>query len=301
MYAAMPSREPTGTNRICRVCAAHKCTAGEQLCSGCLNAWWESVLTKRVSGTRQYSPALQTRDLALDGLRIRSVRNDKRDLQAASSPPAAHDCKRCGRSPSSSLVASLCGRCYVLTTFDRLAATVWARSLLRSAGRWGWLIIDTETTGIDQAAEIVEIGILAPSGTVLLNTLVRPRCRIPAAATAIHQITDALVAEARTFPEVYDQLVGLMRGRWMVAYNAAFDARILHQGCRRYQLPPVGEAGWQCVMLQYARYVGEWDANRHAYRWQRLAGAGGDHTAIGDCRATLGLLRDMAADGSPAT
>ena len=47
-------------------------------------------------------------------------------------------------------------------------------------------ILDTETTGLYDDAEIVEISIIDENGGVLLDTLVKPLKPIPAEATAIH-------------------------------------------------------------------------------------------------------------------
>jgi DNA polymerase-3 subunit epsilon len=49
-----------------------------------------------------------------------------------------------------------------------------------------------------------------------------------------------------------------------------------------------------CAMQWYAQYVGEWHDYWGNYRWQRLPG--GDHSALGDARATLSLLKRMAAE-----
>ena len=48
-------------------------------------------------------------------------------------------------------------------------------------------------------------------------------------------------------------------------------------------------------MLMYAQFVGEWNPRHGDYRWQRLPS--GDHSAIGDCRATLALIHKMAVSG----
>ena len=39
-------------------------------------------------------------------------------------------------------------------------------------------------------------------------------------------------------------------------------------------------------------YAGQWDDYYQNYRWQRLPE--GDHSALGDCRATLEVIRRMA-------
>ncbi|MFB6287159.1 MAG: 3'-5' exonuclease, partial [Candidatus Bipolaricaulia bacterium] len=41
------------------------------------------------------------------------------------------------------------------------------------------LFLDTETTGIDERAEICEIAVVAADGTSLVDTLVRPTGPIP--------------------------------------------------------------------------------------------------------------------------
>jgi hypothetical protein len=49
-------------------------------------------------------------------------------------------------------------------------------------------------------------------------------------------------------------------------------------------------------MRQYAAWVGEWSERHGDWRWPRLPG--GDHTPVGDGRATLALVRRLAA-GEP--
>jgi DNA polymerase-3 subunit epsilon len=47
-------------------------------------------------------------------------------------------------------------------------------------------------------------------------------------------------------------------------------------------------------MQWYSQWVGEWNDYHQDYKWQRLPG--GDHSALGDCKATLEVIRRMAAD-----
>ena len=175
---------------------------------------------------------------------------------------------------------------------DRRAAIEWARGLLRAPEEW--VILDTETTGLGLTDEIIQIGILAPDERVVLDSLVRALAResIPAAATAVHGITLERLAGAPTFPELAPRIAEAVRERRIVAYNAEYDRRLLTQtalmtGARK------PDAQWECAMLAYARFVGEWDFRKNDYRYQRLPS--GDHSAIGDCRATLKIIRAMAA------
>ncbi|MDP9310326.1 MAG: hypothetical protein M3R24_05455 [Chloroflexota bacterium] len=45
-------------------------------------------------------------------------------------------------------------------------------------------------------------------------------------------------------------------------------------------------------MLEYARFTGVWNTAKNDYRWHKLQD--GDHTALGDCRATLATIEWMA-------
>ena len=45
-------------------------------------------------------------------------------------------------------------------------------------------------------------------------------------------------------------------------------------------------------MIMYARFIGEWASWKDDYKWQKLPG--GDHTALGDCIATLNIIKEMA-------
>jgi len=174
---------------------------------------------------------------------------------------------------------------------DRDNAILWARSILT---RSDWVILDTETTGLDWDAEIVSVSVVAPDGAILLDTLVKPQKSIPPEATAVNHINDEMVSVAPTFDDVFLKLCAVLEEKLIIAYNVDFDRRLINQTCRRYGLPVEQIASdWECAMLTYAKYVGEWRNYFGSYRWQALPK--GDHTAGGDCLATLELIQRMAA------
>lgn len=163
--------------------------------------------------------------------------------------------------------------------------------MLAAPGRY--VILDTETTGLAPADEVIQVAVIDLLGRVLLDTLVRPlhRTSIPPEAARFHGITMAMLAGAPAWPQVAASLLACTGQRTIISYNAEFDARLLRQTAQRNG-GPLPAARWECAMQQYARYYGEWDRGKGGYRWQRLTG--GDHSALGDCRATLALIRKMA-------
>jgi len=174
---------------------------------------------------------------------------------------------------------------------DWQRARDWARDLLT---REDWLLLDTETTGLGSDAEAIQISVLAPDGSVLLNTLLRPSTPIEPDAAAVHGMTDEQLADAPVLPAIWDKLMALLADKTVVAYNAAFDRRILRQSAKAHGLE-LPEINWDCAMQVYAAYYGDWSSYHRNYRWQRLPRHNRPaHEATGDCLATLDLIRQMA-------
>ena len=74
------------------------------------------------------------------------------------------------------------------------------------------LYLDTETTGLGQRDEIVEIAILDPLGKMVIDTLVRPSKPIPQDAVAIHGITNAMVSAAPTWNSIWPEVATVKNG-----------------------------------------------------------------------------------------
>lgn len=168
------------------------------------------------------------------------------------------------------------------------------------------LILDTETTGLGEDAEIVEIALIDTTGEALLNTLVKPRSVIPASATAIHGITNEMVAAAPPWPHVCRSLYDIISGRKVVIYNSDFDTRLLDQTNDDWGITihfKIERPTFECAMLAYAEFYGQ-ISKRGGYKWQRLTAAaeqqgviieGTPHRALSDCLTTLGVIKAMAA------
>lgn len=154
-----------------------------------------------------------------------------------------------------------------------------------------YVILDTETTGLYNC-EIVQIGIIDLAGNTLLDTLVKPTCIISEGSTAIHGITAADVANALTFKPVRDLIELMTRSKIVIIYNDTFDNEVLRHCCKVNHLNYL-EYESICAMELYSNFVGEMHPYFNNYRWQKLPG--GDHTAIGDCKATLSVIKSMAA------
>jgi hypothetical protein len=162
---------------------------------------------------------------------------------------------------------------------ERQAVVEWAQKLL--AAPQEFLILDTETTGLEQP-DICAVAVLSGTGEeMLLDTLVKPNVPVEPGARAVHGISDEQLAAAPGWAEVYPKLRRACRGRKLIMYNAAFDPRALKTVCELSGVEWKGLGrGGECLMEMYAQYAGDWSDYHESYKYQPLPG--GDHTALGD-------------------
>lgn len=186
-------------------------------------------------------------------------------------------------------------------------------TISQHAKRWlndGYLFIDTETTGLGDDAEIVEICIIDKNGFIMLNTLIKPTKPIPDEVIAIHGITNEMVAHAPTWKDVHGAVVNLFFNYGFVIYNADNDTRLIRQTAELNGLGTDGLSSFidhsLCAMMLYAEYRGE-PGRYHGYKWHKLVDAaahegvvveGQAHRALADCKMTLGVIKALAQGGA---
>ncbi|WP_047865496.1 3'-5' exonuclease [Rubrobacter aplysinae] len=173
-------------------------------------------------------------------------------------------------------------------------ASRWARELLSGKE---FVVLDSETTGLKSPVGFVEVAVADPEGEPLINTTIRPKPPIEPGAAKVHGYTKETLADSPSFKDIYPDILDAIKGRRVVVYNAryyrrVFDTEIGMLGARgmlsgRY-LP-----AWECAMGWYSQYVGE-PGKRGGYKSQKLPG--GDHSALGDCRATLKVLEAISSN-----
>lgn len=186
---------------------------------------------------------------------------------------------------------------------DRLLAARMCKKLLESP----FVIFALETTTDDfkdlTGDEIVQIAIIDQDGNVLLDTYVKPVEKIP--NSQYHGITDAMVADAPGFPDIYEQVKAALGGKVVVGYNnIGYDDRILAEVYTRHKLDPIRFDAEADIMKRFAAFYGEWNDYFGDYRFQKLSTAmayfkqqwdGKEHVAVNDCKATLKVMKALAA------
>lgn len=94
-----------------------------------------------------------------------------------------------------------------------------------------FIVIDTETTGLDYGSEIIELSALKfinNKPVELFTTLLKPKKKIPAKATEINNITDRMVENSPAFCEIMNSFQEFIHGFNIVGHNLPFDIKMLH-------------------------------------------------------------------------
>jgi len=132
------------------------------------------------------------------------------------------------------------------------------------------IYLDTETTGLKEHDQIVEICLLDHDGSIAFQSLVKPTVKIPPDATRVHHITDALVSTAPTWPEIWPQVEAVVTVRRIAIYNADYDLRLMRQSHRAHGLAWSTPTSHFCIMKLYAQFRGDRNSRAGDYRWHSL-------------------------------
>lgn len=185
---------------------------------------------------------------------------------------------------------------------NRRKVAKWALGLVEH--KEGFVVIDTETTGTGTRDEVVQLGVIEyveGEINVLLECLIKPlHVLISPDAAGITGITNDTVRRAPYINAYRPILEHILEDRRVIAYNAAFDERLLRQSF--YAGGLVFPYTIECAMLPYAKFYGEWNDYREDWRWQKLVVACKQqnipvvdaHRAAADCIMTAKLILKMA-------
>ncbi len=101
------------------------------------------------------------------------------------------------------------------------------------------IFYDTETTGIRASTDrIIEIAAYDPERDLTFERLINPGIFIPAEATAIHKITNEMVADSPSFAQIGQEFIDFCDGDVvLIAHNNdAFDLHFVRNELERHQM-----------------------------------------------------------------
>lgn len=182
-----------------------------------------------------------------------------------------------------------------LTQYVRQMVKLWATERV---GDSRTIYLDTETTGVDEQSEVIELSILDYRGERLFSQRFKPSRPLTEDAIRIHGITNEMLANEKPFSSYWDEITHLMDNKVVIAYNADYDRRLLIQTAQRFGLTPppsYTRPDWHCAMIAFTIY-------QNSGKWYKLADASNRlglgnfnaHSAGGDTEATYEVVHALA-------
>lgn len=179
-------------------------------------------------------------------------------------------------------------------------AVFWAQALLQDPDT---VFLDTETTGVGADAEALSIAVVDTEGRRLLVVFIRPSSEALAdegveEALAINQFDLHEIMDPDGPHEDYARVAGdveeALAGRRVVAYNVAFDRRILEHTAEKAGCPKIEVQGWYCAQQGYTAFT----EGGKASLAKAIDGLGMPqrraHDALEDARMALDVIRGIA-------
>lgn len=182
--------------------------------------------------------------------------------------------------------------------------TQWDFAQVRTAASPGELVIvDTETTGLDRNARVIELAWIVTTPDLEIVTkgssVIRgngnggnPQAR------AVHRIPDKEIRHAPDFQEVWTQLRGHVNGRLLVAHNSRFDRKMINYELARFGADPIENMACTMKLAQELNYAdsGKPGPDFRPAKLEALARrlqleVHPTHRALQDAETALALLR----------
>lgn len=167
------------------------------------------------------------------------------------------------------------------------------------------ICFDTETTGLGNEAEILQLSIMNAADEVLFDEYMKPKHHLCwPEAEAVHHISPQMVADKESLDAHRGRITEILEAaRYYVGYNILYDIRMLKQS--GIPMAPFHRKHVQVidVMKNFAPIYGEPDPRRGGFKWQNLVtcakyydydwGKDKAHGALADTRATLHCFKKM--------
>lgn len=108
-----------------------------------------------------------------------------------------------------------------------------------------FLIVDTESTGVDKHSEITELAVVDyQTGQVLFNSLLKPYVLDgyeKSKARGVSGISTRELLNAPTLLEVWDEVFMALQWKHLTAFNADFDLRMIRNSAHTWgiDIPPL--------------------------------------------------------------
>ena len=161
----------------------------------------------------------------------------------------------------------------------------------------GVYILDTETTGLKGDVRVIELSIVDLDGNTVFHSLFNPGMPLPPEIPELTGITDEMVEDTPFFFQKVGEIVQILSGKQVIAWNAPFDRQWLTNELLMVSQGPAAAGICWFDAMELASYT-----SGRSRKWYRLieakkdhgVGDSQEHRSTADCLDTLAVLRKIA-------
>ena len=191
---------------------------------------------------------------------------------------------------------------YIRTPFTSAYPRYTIRDAIEAIKALGdnFIVVDTETTNIGKKAEVLDIAIVDfRTEKVLFNSLIHPKSLGEdyevSKARAINGISQESLINAPTLPDVWDEVLGILKSSHITAFNADFDLRVIRNSAYKWMIdvPPLYASCWMKISQAFL-LLDFWPSlDEVAEHFAVVVDESNRHQALGDCVLTIECIKRM--------
>ena len=159
-----------------------------------------------------------------------------------------------------------------------------------------FLVLDTETTGMEEHDQVVELAILDEHGRTLYHSLFKPDVPMNPFARRKNNISDAMMEHAPRFMDEWAKIRAILQNRRVLGHNIAeFDVQLIRQTLEAQNAAPDCMDGVLDTVLDslaMARRMGFKRASQEALA-QHYGLPEEKHRAVEDCQQLLQVMEHL--------
>lgn len=156
------------------------------------------------------------------------------------------------------------------------------------------VFIDTETTGLNDGYEIIEIAIVNMQGEILYEAKIKPTIPIEVNATKVHGLSDSDVEDEPSFAAISEEVYSYISGKKIAGYNIEYDIKALKNSAAANNVEVTFNFYTFCVM-NYANEILSQVKNIKLTKLCKLLGVKyeGAHSASVDALLTFQVFKKI--------
>lgn len=165
-----------------------------------------------------------------------------------------------------------------------------------------FVCMDCETTGLDPKEDrVIEVAVATfntKQGIIEeFTSLINPGRPIPAESTAIHHITDQMVADQPAIDAVLPHILSLIKGHTIIGHGISFDIELIALAAERINLIQTLRKNPTLDTLRMARLYGKSPTNSlEQLRKHFMIEEEGAHRAMSDVSVNIAVFLNLIKD-----